>query len=88
MARRTPLLAALVTCLLTCAPLRAAIVGADRKDGYTQHDELRAKLDFNRRSLAKAYEKVGKRDPKWDDAALEFLDASGLAFSYAGHSAM
>lgn len=88
MSRPTPVLAALVTCLLTCAHLRAAIAGADRKDGYTQHDEIRAKLDFNRRSLAKAYEKVGKRDPKWDDAALEFLDATGLMFSYSGHNGM
>jgi hypothetical protein len=86
MSRRTPAIITFVgTFLAITTAANAAIAGADRKDAYTQHDEIRAKLDFNRRSLAKAYDKVGKRDPKWDDAALEFLDAAGLAFSYAGH---
>ena len=68
------------------AAARGAIAGAERKDAYTQHDEIRAKLDFNRRTLAKSYEQVGTRDPKWDDAALEFLDAIGLSYSYSGHN--
>lgn len=81
---------ACVLCALTSRGtlLHAAIAGADRKDAYTQHDEIRAKLDFNRRTLARAYEQVGQRDAKWDDAALEFLDAIGLTFSYSGYNLM
>src|SRR4051812_32533629 len=54
--------------LLTCPPApraRAAIPGGDDPKAYTQHDLLKARLDFNRRTLTGAYNAVGDRNPKW-----------------------
>jgi hypothetical protein len=46
------------------------------------HDVYRARLDFNRRTLAGAYKAVGHQDPRWDDAANKLLDAFALYFTY------
>jgi tetratricopeptide (TPR) repeat protein len=66
------------------APVRAAgaIAGAENPKAYTQHDYYRTMLDFNRRTLAGAYQTLGKRDPKWDAAALKLLDAMAIRFTY------
>ena len=39
-------------------------------------------LDFNRRTLAAAYEKVGKRSPDWDESALLALELTARQFSF------
>ncbi len=38
-------------------------------------------LDWNRRTLAGAYDKVGEKDPKWDKAAHETLELAARMFS-------
>ena len=48
---------------------RAAIPGADDPKAFTDHDYRRQRLDFNRRTLAGAYDRVGKHDPAWDERA-------------------
>jgi hypothetical protein len=52
------------------------------KDAYTMHTFARESLEFNRRTLGSAYDEVGKRDAKWDDAAREFLEAVAQNFSH------
>ncbi|MDB5319113.1 MAG: hypothetical protein JWN40_744 [Phycisphaerales bacterium] len=60
----------------------AVIPGADDPKAYTTHDYLRGRVDFNKRTLVGAYQAVGKRDPKWDAAAIKFLDAMTIYFAY------
>jgi hypothetical protein len=38
-------------------------------------------FDWNRRTLAGAYDKVGEKDPKWDNAAHETLELAARMFS-------
>ena len=38
-------------------------------------------LDWNRRTLAGAYDKVGEKDPKWDKTAHETLELAARMFS-------
>src|SRR5689334_10993665 len=78
--RRLPFALALVLGLTLRA--RAEVQGGDDPKAYTQHDLLRAELDFNKRTLAGAYNAVGDRNPKWDDAAVRFLDAMAVYFTY------
>jgi hypothetical protein len=61
----------------------AAIPGADDPKAYTEHDYRRRRLDFNRRTLGGAYDRVGKHDPAWDETAVKFLDAMAAYFAYA-----
>jgi hypothetical protein len=75
---------ALTTLLLAtiASAAAAAIPGGDDPKAYTQHDLLKSRLDFNKRTLAGAYNAVGDRNPKWDDAAVKLLDAMALYFTY------
>ena len=41
----------------------------------------RERLEWNRRSLESAYDKVGKKDPRWDKPAREALDLAARMFS-------
>ena len=41
----------------------------------------RERLEWNRRTLEGAYEKVGKKDPRWDGPAREALDLAARLFS-------
>jgi hypothetical protein len=69
--------------LLIVAPIAlAAIPGADDPKAYTTHDFLKGRVDFNKRTLTGAYVAVGKRDAKWDAAAIKFLDAMTIYFAY------
>ena len=83
--RRRPIVLAmlLLSAVLTPAPARAAIQGADDPKAYTEHDYRRARLDFNRRTLGGAYDRVGKHDPAWDEKAKAFLDGMAVYFAYA-----
>ena len=40
----------------------------------TERDVRRASAAFHRRTLAEAYEKISPHDPRWDKAALAFLE--------------
>jgi len=74
--------AALLLAVSSPPGARAAIPGGDDPKAYTQHDLLRARLDFNRRTLVGAYKEVGVRNAKWDDEAVKFLDAMATYFTY------
>jgi len=37
----------------------------------TEHDYRKALLDFNRRTLIDAYKTIGRKDPKWDEPAVQ-----------------
>jgi hypothetical protein len=51
------------------------------QDPDRQQQRLRDALEWNRRTLAGAYEAVGKKDPRWDADAREALDAAARHFS-------
>ncbi len=72
---------------LTCAS-RAAIPGAEDPKAYTEHDYLRAKLAFNRRTSVDAYNVIGKRNPKWDEQAAALLDGWSRHLTYGQAHAM
>ena len=63
----------------------AAAVGADDKpipqDAARMEKRARDRLEWNRKTLVGAYDKVGKRDPKWDTPAREALDLAARMFS-------
>jgi len=50
-------------------------------DAYTEQDFRQAKLEWNRKTLAEAYQEVGERDPAWDEPALELLEMFARYFS-------
>jgi hypothetical protein len=72
---------------LTGLILSSGHVGADEKaqaipqDPEKQAQFYRDTLVWNRKSLGEAYEKVGKKDPRWDKPAREALDAAARHFS-------
>jgi hypothetical protein len=51
----------------------------------TAADWQRQKLDYNRRTLAGAYERAGVRDPRWDRQAMFVLDLMATRFTNAGN---
>src|SRR5947207_5342737 len=71
-----------VLVLLVATSLASAKLGGVGADNsFTEHDYRKALLEYNRRTLAEAYKQVGQRDPKWDAAAIKFLDAMALHFT-------
>src|SRR6266545_4585528 len=69
--------------LFVCSTTWGAIPGADDPKAYTEHHYRKSLLEFNRRTLSEAYKQVGKRDPKWVQDAIKFLDGIALRFSNA-----
>jgi hypothetical protein len=55
--------------------------GAIPQDPKRQEQRRRDILAWNRRTLGGAYERVGKKDPRWDGPAREALDAAARHFS-------
>ena len=53
---------------------------ASGPDAYTIHDYKRTALPFFEKILVEAYRKHGKRDPKWDKQAEDFLREWALTF--------
>jgi tetratricopeptide (TPR) repeat protein len=53
-------------------------------DAYTENDRYRDRLEFNRKTLGEVYKQVGRRDPKWDEPALAFLNEVAIIFSSIG----
>jgi len=81
----------IVVAALLCAGAvraRAALPGGDDPKAFTQHDLLKSRLEFNRRTLGGAYKEVGRHDPKWDDTAQQFLDAMAVYFTYGSAEAI
>lgn len=75
--------ATLATILCAPAPMALAVIpGADNLKGFTRHDYCKAALDFNRRTLGEAYDKVGRRDDRWNKQAKAFLESVAVYFSY------
>jgi hypothetical protein len=52
-----------------------------QQDTARMEKRRREWLDWNRRTLSGAYDKVGKRDPKWDKLAHEALEHAARMFS-------
>src|SRR4051812_29456798 len=85
----TCLVPALPGLLLTIAlaagappPATTQAAAAARKDRRsTAHDLYRQSVAYNQATLRGAYDQVGKRDPKWDGRAREFLDVMARYFS-------
>lgn len=73
---------ALLTVFLASAPARAELPGAKDPDAYTVHGYAKELLAFHQHTMAEAYKQAGRRDPRWDDAALAFLDALAVNFTY------
>jgi hypothetical protein len=64
-----------------------AALGADKpipQDAARMEQRARERLEWNRRTLRGAYDKVGKKSPRWDDAAHEALELAAGMFSSAG----
>src|SRR5262245_63957753 len=51
------------------------------QDPERQENRRQEKLSWNRATLGGAYEKVGKKNPRWDETARECLDAAARYFS-------
>ena len=54
------------------------------QDTAKMEKHRREALDWNRRTMEGAYDKIGKRDPKWDKPAREALRVAAEAFSRPG----
>ena len=70
----------------TAAPVDPAPQGNPAKPPRsTGHDAFASALAFNRRTMVGAYDRVGKRDPKWDEPARALLEKTALTFTCSGH---
>ena len=75
-----PAATSVVLLLLNC-PLFGAIPGASDPKVVTEHTFRAALLDFNRRTSVETYKQVGRRDPKWDEPAVAFLETLARYFA-------
>jgi hypothetical protein len=60
----------------------AAIPGADNPKAFTENDYRKQHLEYATRIYRDAYLKVGKKNPAWDAAALDLLDAAARMAAY------
>jgi hypothetical protein len=74
---RHTILAGLV---LACSTT-TAIAGEIPQDPEKSAQRFRDSLTWNRRTLVEAYDKVGKKDPRWDKPAREAMEAAARFFS-------
>lgn len=68
--------------LAVVQPLRAEIAAANKAGGYTERQYSEDVLEFNLRTTVEEYKTVGNRDPKWDDAAIKFLESVSRYMSF------
>jgi hypothetical protein len=54
------------------------------QDAARMEKRARERLAWNRRTVGDAYDKVGKRNPKWDKSAREALDLAARMFAQQG----
>ena len=59
----------------------ASVTGAASAAPMTGHDVFKRDLEDRRASLVDGYQKVGSRNPMWDEKALSFLEASAVTFA-------
>jgi hypothetical protein len=62
-------------------------VGADRpipQDSERMAMRSRERLAWNRRTVGEAYERVGKKDPQWDELARKALELAAKMFALQG----
>jgi hypothetical protein len=78
---RHAVFAALVAAFTVSSYQVVAAVPAIPQDPERQEQLNRDRLDWNRRTLVDAYEKVGKKDPRWDDPARRALEAAARHIS-------
>lgn len=67
-----------------CILLKASVQGADKlipQDTAKMGKRSRERLEWNRRTLAGAYDKIGKKDPRWDKTAQDALELAARMFS-------
>ena len=60
-------------------------IGANKpipQDTVRMEKRFRERLEWNRRTLEGSYDWAGKKDPRWDPAAREALDAAARMFSF------
>jgi hypothetical protein len=60
----------------------ATISGADNPKAFTENDYRKQHLEYATRIYRDAYLKVGKKNPAWDAAALDLLDAAARLAAY------
>jgi hypothetical protein len=65
-------------------PLHAAIPNSEDLDAYTEKDFCRELYAYNIKTMSGAYSQHGHRDPRWDDLAVELLDAQAALFTNSG----
>lgn len=62
----------------------AAAAGAERpipQDAARMEKRARERLEWNRRTLGGEYDRIGKKDPRWDRPAREALDLAARMFA-------
>jgi hypothetical protein len=62
----------------------AAAIGADKpipQDTARMEARYRERLEWNRQTLERAYDKVGRKDPRWDESARHALDLAARMFA-------
>jgi hypothetical protein len=62
----------------------ASAVGADKpipQDAARKEKRYRDRLEWNRKTLQGGYDKVGKKDPRWDKPAREALELAAKMFT-------
>jgi hypothetical protein len=62
----------------------AAAAGADKpipQDAARMEKRSRERLEWNRQTLGAGYDRVGKKDPRWDQPAREALELAARMFS-------
>lgn len=60
------------------------VAGEDKpipQDKSQMEERYRQRLEWNRRTVQGAYDKVGKKDPRWDKSAREAMDLAARAYS-------
>jgi hypothetical protein len=64
--------------------LLTAAAAADKpipQDPARMEKRFRDRLEWNRRTLGEAYDRLGEKDPRWDEPAREALDLAARVFS-------
>jgi hypothetical protein len=64
--------------------LSTAAIGAEKpipQDSARMEKQFRERLEWNRQTLGVAYDKIGKKDPRWDKPASQALNLAALTFS-------
>src|SRR4051812_43303151 len=72
-----------LACLLLVGSIAPAAAPTIPQDAGRHAPRMAGKLGWNRRTLAGAYDRVGKKDARWDAPAREALELAALFFSHS-----